>query len=359
MKILTVIGARPQFVKACMLSRWLKIDHDMKEVIVHTGQHYDSNMSDVFFSQLNLAKPDYQLSIGSSSHGEQTGKMLIELEKVMVKEKPDLVLVYGDTNSTIAGGLAASKLDIPIAHVEAGLRSFNRKMPEEINRIVTDHLSSLLFCPSQTAVDHLRNEGIKENVYNTGDIMYDAVLDFKERALEHSNLLSQLTLTANNFYLATIHRGENTDDLKRLSVIIDGLKQLDLPVLFPLHPRTNKQLKKWNITDTNQVSNIMFIEPISYFDMLTIASQAKYILTDSGGLQKEAYMLKIPCLTLRTETEWTETIDSGWNQLVDLSTSKNIVEAVLKTKIPKDYSSLFGNGEASDLMYQHIKSWLK
>ncbi|MBB6450005.1 UDP-GlcNAc3NAcA epimerase [Geomicrobium halophilum] len=359
MKILTVIGARPQFIKACMLSRWLKKDHEMKEVIVHTGQHYDSNMSDVFFSQLHLAKPDYQLSIGSSPHGEQTGKMLIELEKVMMREKPELVLVYGDTNSTIAGGLAASKLDIPIAHVEAGLRSFNRTMPEEINRIVTDHLSSLLFCPSQTAVEHLYDEGIKENVYITGDIMYDAVLDFKESALEHSNLLSQLPLTANNYYLATIHRGENTDDPKRLSVIIDGLKQLDHPVLFPLHPRTKKQLNKWNITDTNQVNNIMFIEPISYFDMLTVASQAKYILTDSGGLQKEAYMLKVPCLTLRTETEWTETIDSGWNQLVDLSTSKTIVDAVLKTKKPKGYPSLFGNGDASDLMYQQIKSWLK
>ncbi|GGB49086.1 UDP-N-acetylglucosamine 2-epimerase (non-hydrolyzing) [Virgibacillus dakarensis] len=346
MKILTVIGARPQFIKACMLSRMIRSDSKMEEIIVHTGQHYDDNMSAIFFNQLKLPKPDYYLGVGSGSHGKQTGKMLMDLEKVMLLVRPDIVLLYGDTNSTLAGSLTASKLHIPIAHVESGLRSFNKSMPEEINRIVTDHLSDWLFCPSNTAIENLKREGIEKGVYLTGDIMYDAVLHFKHHALKQSSILNELSLSKNNYYLATIHRGENTDDPERLKSILEAFQKVNMEVVLPLHPRTKSKINQFNFTDFISSSSIKIVEPLHYFDMLAVASQANAILTDSGGLQKEAYMLQVPCITLRDETEWVETVMAGWNHLVGTDTQQ-IVNTVKALQVPKEYVPLFGDGSTS------------
>ncbi|UOQ94525.1 UDP-N-acetylglucosamine 2-epimerase (non-hydrolyzing) [Halobacillus shinanisalinarum] len=346
MKILTVVGARPQFIKACMLSKTLKSNSKIEEIIVHTGQHYDDNMSAVFFKQLNLPKPDYYLGVGSGSHGEQTAKMLMDLEKVMTSVKPDIVLVYGDTNSTLAGSLAASKLHIPVAHVEAGLRSFNKKMPEEINRMITDHLSDYLFCPSNSAVENLRHEGINNRVYQIGDIMYESVSHFKPYALRQSSILKDLSLTENKYYLATLHRAENTDDPARLKSILEAIQQLQIEVVLPLHPRTKGKINQFKLTDIISSPSIKLIEPLNYLDMLAIASKARGILTDSGGLQKESYMLQVPCITLREETEWEETVRHGWNRLVGSSTQQ-ILDAVTTIQIPKEHPSLFGDGKTS------------
>ncbi|MGM7719603.1 non-hydrolyzing UDP-N-acetylglucosamine 2-epimerase [Metabacillus sp. Hm71] len=346
MKILTVIGARPQFIKACMLSKAFKSKPNIKEIIVHTGQHYDDNMSTVFFEQLKLPKPNYYLGVGSDTHGKQTAKMLTELERVMITEKPDIVLVYGDTNSTLAGSLAAAKLHIPVAHVEAGLRSFNKKMPEEINRILTDHLSTWLFCPSQTAVENLKREGIQSGVYQTGDIMYDSVLYYKPFALQHSNILSRLNLSAKTYYLATIHRAENTDDPQKLKALLETLQKMNEVLVFPMHPRTKHKIQQWGLTNLTLSPNIKIVEPLNYFDMLTVESQAKAILTDSGGVQKEAYMLGVPCITLREETEWVETVSAGWNQVTGANT-QCILEAVATINVPKNYPALFGDGQSS------------
>lgn len=354
MKILTVVGARPQFVKASILSRKFKEDHDVKEIIVHTGQHYDTNMSEVFFKQLQIPKPDYNLGVGSHSHGKQTAKMLSEIESILMKEKPDLVLVYGDTNSTLAGSLAASKLHIPIAHVEAGLRSFNKKMPEEINRLLTDHLSAWLFCPTKTAVTNLKKEGIDAGVYLTGDIMYDVILHFKKAALAHSTILSRLGLTAKDYYLATIHRAENTDDFDRLQTLLTVLSRLDRKVVLPLHPRTKGKMEQWKLDHLLTASHILPVEPLGYFDMLTLESQAKAILTDSGGVQKEAYMLQVPCITFRDETEWIETVQAGWNDLVGASDDQKILMAINNMRPPSLHPSLFGNGNASSKIYTAI-----
>ncbi|MFS0786523.1 UDP-N-acetylglucosamine 2-epimerase (non-hydrolyzing) [Shouchella sp. 1P09AA] len=355
MKIVTIIGARPQFIKACMVSRRLSQDSSIKEVLVHTGQHYNANMSDVFFEQLNIPKPNYHLGIGSGSHGEQTGKMLIEIEQVLLNEKPDAVMVYGDTNSTIAGSLAASKLHIPIIHVESGLRSFNRNMPEEINRIVTDHLSSLLFCPSQSSVKQLAYEGITKGVHATGDIMYDAVLYYQDKAKSHSTILDQLKLSPKDYYVATIHRAENTDSPDRLQAIMKGFTHLDKTVILPLHPRTKKQLENGQGLKELDGKSLLFIDPLDYFDMLALMSQAQTILTDSGGVQKEAYMLGIPCITLRDETEWIETVDAKWNQLVDANDSAAIIKAVQTAYKPSNYPALFGDGQSAEHIYQIIK----
>lgn len=346
-KILTVVGARPQFIKACMLSRLLQKNSNIHEVLVHTGQHYDDNMSSVFFNQLQLPTPSYNLNIGSGSHGKQTANMLSQLEEIMMLEKPSIVLVYGDTNSTLAGGLAASKLHIPIAHVEAGLRSYNKQMPEEINRVVTDHISSVLFCPTQAAVDNLKEEGIQKEVYLTGDIMYDAILYFKQYALKHSTILTTLKLSEKEYYLTTIHRAENTDDPHRLKTLLEALHQLDKVVIFPLHPRTKKCIEQANLTSMLTSSNIKTIDPLNYFDMLKLESNAKAILTDSGGVQKEAYMLKIPCITLRNETEWIETIETKWNTLAGASDSRKILQSVSELKEPTYYPSLFGDGNTA------------
>lgn len=348
MKILTVVGARPQFIKASMLSRLFKENINTEEKLVHTGQHYDANLSDVFFTQLQMPKPDYYLGVGSDTHGKQTAKMLSDIETILIKEKPDIMLVYGDTNSTLAGSLAASKLHIPIAHVESGLRSFNKAMPEEINRLLTDHLSSWLFCPTDAAVANLKNEGIAEGVYLTGDIMFDAVLYYKTIALKHSTLLSRLNLTPKDYYLATIHRAENTDNRNKLENLLNALYQLDRDVVMPLHPRTKNKIEKWKLDYFLSASHLHVIEPLDYFDMLALESQAKLILTDSGGVQKEAYMLQIPCITLRDETEWTETVQAEWNTLAGASDPQEILQKVRLIKKPASYPVIFGVGNTSE-----------
>lgn len=359
MKIVTVVGARPQFIKVSMLSRLFQKDPNIKEILVHTGQHYDANMSDIFFDQLKIPKPDYNLGIGSGTHGNQTGRMLSEIESILFKEEPNIVLVYGDTNSTLAGSLAASKLHIPIAHVEAGLRSFNKKMPEEINRLLTDHLSTWLFCPTKSAHSNLKREGIKDRVFITGDIMYDAVLHFKSEALKHSTLFSRLNLDKKDYYLATIHRAENTDRMDRLQTLLKVLSQLDRPVVLPLHPRTKKKIEHWNLESMITASHIHTIEPLNYFDMLALESEAKMILTDSGGVQKEAYMLQVPCITLRDETEWIETVEAKWNSIVGASDHQKILKEISAKKEPDSYPMLFGDGKTSEKIYRIIRGGKK
>ncbi len=310
--ILSVVGARPQFIKAAPVSRAIA-SRRMREVLVHTGQHFDPGMSDVFFADLGIPTPSYSLGIHSLGHGAMTGRMIERLEAVMLDEKPDLVVAYGDTNSTVAGALAAAKLNIPIAHVEAGLRSFNRRMPEEINRLVTDHLSTLLLCPTQAAVSHLAAEGITRGVHAVGDVMFDVALASTPVAEQRSKILETLDLAPRGYAVATVHRSENTDDRRRLEAIMawleDGAHQT--PIVLPLHPRTRQQLARWNITPTN----VRLIEPLGYLDMTRLVHHATAVFTDSGGLQKEAYFHRVPCVTLRDETEWTETIDAGWNRL--------------------------------------------
>ena len=312
-KVFTVIGARPQFVKAAAVSRVFASKKDIDEVIVHTGQHYDANMSDIFFNELEINPPKYNLEISGSLHGDMTGSMLKSIEPIMISESPDCVMVYGDTNSTLAGALAASKLSIPIVHVEAGLRSFNRAMPEEINRVLTDHISSLLFCPTQTSVKNLENEGISNGVHLIGDVMYDAALHMKDISANQSGVLEKLNLDSGEYHLATVHRAENTDNLEILSDIVNFLLEQNkiLPVVLPLHPRTKKVAEKSNL----DLSGLTLLDPVGYMDMTCLISNAKSIFTDSGGLQKEAYFHRVPCTTLRNETEWVETISHGWNRL--------------------------------------------
>ena len=331
MKILTVVGARPQFVKAATVSRIIRDQYaeQIQELIVHTGQHYDANMSDVFFAELDIPKPKYNLEISNASHGAMTGRMLEGIEKILLTEKPDYVLIYGDTNSTLAGALAAVKLHIPVAHVEAGLRSFNMRMPEEINRILADRVSSLLFCPTQTAVNNLHAEGITKGVHNTGDVMFDAALFYQDQAPQKSKILQELKLSPKEFVLTTCHRAENTDDPKRLENIVAALEQiaLKLPVVLPLHPRTKKLLTEHQLMD--KLKRVRFTEPLAFLDMIVLEQSACAILTDSGGVQKEAYFYQVPCITLRDETEWVETVELGWNQLVGADT-ENILTAFEK-----------------------------
>lgn len=340
MQVLTVVGARPQFIKSGPVSRALRAA-GMGETLVHTGQHYDLNMSDIFFDALGLTSPDHHLNIGSGSHGEQTGRMLASIEAVVQSSPPDVLLVYGDTNSTLAGALAAAKLHIPVAHVEAGLRSFNRRMPEEINRVMTDHLADLLFCPTDIAVDHLRNEGVTTGVHQVGDVMKDA-LDYW---MQQQSTCEPPTdnLEPGSYYLATVHRAENVDQPNRLLQIIDALETLDAPVVLPLHPRTRNALKG---LDTSTNDAIRWIDPVGYVEMLNLERGAKAILTDSGGVQKESYMMGIPCITLRDETEWTETVDAGWNTLVGADT-RRIRDAALSLRRPTERPALFGDGHAS------------
>lgn len=326
MKIVTIIGARPQFIKAAAVSRVLQAQTGIIEKLVHTGQHYDANMSDVFFSELEIPPPAYHLGIGGGQHGEMTGRMLAGIEAVLLKECPDWVLVYGDTNSTLAGALAASKLHIPVAHVEAGLRSFNRRMPEEINRVLTDHASDVLFVPTATAVTHLSREGITGNsVHLVGDVMYDAALYFAKKAERDSTILSTLNLSPAGYVLATIHRQENTDDVNRLRSIFDGLGSIDLPVVLPLHPRTRKKLEECKIVIA---PTIRLIDPVGYLDMVQLERCAAVVATDSGGVQKEAFFYGVPCITLRDETEWVELVDLGWNKIVPPTDPRLIAEAV-------------------------------
>ena len=311
-KILTVVGARPQFIKCATVSR--EIRKQATEFLVHTGQHYDDNMSEVFFRELDIPPPDLNLGIGGGAHGAMTGEMLRRIEEVLQAQKPDVVLIYGDTNSTLAGALAAAKLLVPVAHVEAGLRSFNRAMPEEINRVVADSLSRWLFCPTDTAVRNLANEGIKEGVHLVGDVMLDAYLDGLARSKKQSGILARLNLTPGGYHLATVHRQENTDDPARLKGIMEGLAEVgaNAPVIWPMHPRTTSRLVSHKIT---LPPAIRAIEPVSYLDMLALEADARVILTDSGGIQKEASWAGIPCVTMRDETEWVETVDRGDNIL--------------------------------------------
>ena len=313
-KIITVLGARPQFIKASVLSERFIDSDKTKEVIVHTGQHYDESMSGAFFQDLNIPPPKYNLSIQEKTHGAMTGKMIQKLEEVFEKERPDGVLVYGDTNSTLAGALVGSKMHIPVFHVEAGLRSFNKKMPEEINRILTDHVSNLLFCPTETSVENLKKENITQGVHLVGDVMYESCLKAKHIAEKKSNILEKLKLENQDFSTITLHRAENTDDPSKLKEILDFLNQESEkhPLIFPIHPRTQKKISEF---DLNMSKNIRVVEPLGYFDMINLVSHSTCVYTDSGGLQKKSFFLQIPCVTLRDETEWVETIESDWNRL--------------------------------------------
>ena len=310
--ILTVVGARPQFIKAAPVSAALA-RAGLREVLVHTGQHFDAQMSDVFFDELGLRPPDHHLQINSLGHGAMTGRMLEALEQVMLEARPAKVLIYGDTNSTLAGALAAAKLNIPLAHVEAGLRSFNRRMPEEVNRVLADHVSTLLFCPTHTAVANLNAEGISQGVHMVGDVMYDATIAAVKRARERSNILDAQGLTQGGYAVATVHRAENTDDPERLTRILAWLEGAarQRRIVMPVHPRTRKLLdaRRWAPT------GVKLLPPIGYLDMTMLLANAVEVFTDSGGLQKEAYFHRVPCVTLRDETEWVETIEAGWNRL--------------------------------------------
>jgi UDP-GlcNAc3NAcA epimerase len=342
MKILTVVGARPQFIKSAPVSRAIrKAGHT--EYLVHTGQHYDYGMSQVFFDELLIPQPDLNLGVGSGLHGQQTGEMLIHLEAVIWEQKPDWVLVYGDTNSTLAGALAAVKLHVPLAHVEAGLRSFNRQMPEEINRILTDHVSDLLLCPSQSAVDNLENEGITSGVHLVGDVMSDALNYAAKYASQQSMILRDLKLEEKGFLVATVHRAENTDAPERLRAILDAFNALDEPVLFPVHPRTRNALQQVKYT---LAPHVQLIEPLGYLDMVRLMQAARMILTDSGGMQKEAYWLGVPCVTLRDETEWLETVQAGWNILVGSDTAQ-IVAAIREWRASQEHPQLYGDGQVA------------
>lgn len=339
MKVVTIIGARPQFIKAAPVSRELRKRH--VEVLVHTGQHYDHAMSQIFFDELGIPPPDVNLGVGSGPHGAQTGAMLEGVERVLLAERPNWLLIYGDTNSTLAGALAAAKLSIPVAHVEAGLRSFNRGMPEEINRVVADHLSQLLLCPSVRAVSNLATEGVSSGVHLVGDVMSDTLLWVKQRLGARSvDLLQKLKLEPAGYLLCTVHRSENADNPERLTSILTALERLAEPVAFPIHPRTRKAIAScgWRAP-----RNVVLIDPLGYEQMITLADSARMILTDSGGLQKEAYWLGVPCVTLRDETEWQETVDAGWNLLVG-SNSDAIVSAVRHFVAPIIRAPLYGEG---------------
>ncbi|MFN6946974.1 MAG: non-hydrolyzing UDP-N-acetylglucosamine 2-epimerase [Cytophagaceae bacterium] len=353
MKIITVLGARPQFIKASVVSKLLKDLQNSKEIIVHTGQHYDNNMSSIFFKELEIPKPKYHLGIGSDTHGTQTGRMLEAIEDVLFKEKPDCVMVYGDTNSTLAGALAAVKLHIPLAHVEAGLRSFNRKMPEEINRVLTDHAADILFAPTLVAVKNLLNEGIANNkIHFVGDVMYDIALYYAAIAEQKSRILDQLDLKPKSYILATIHRAENTDNDKRLRVIFEGLIKVsrDMPIILPLHPRTRKVLGKLQMLD-NADSGLRLIEPLGYMDMVMLEKNARLIATDSGGIQKEAFFYRVPCVTLRDETEWVELVELGWNRLAVPDDSMRVAQVIRSTLDSHgDDGNPYGNGHSAELI---------
>jgi len=358
MKLANIVGARPQFIKAAMVSREIANHPEIEEIFVHTGQHFDDNMSKVFFTAMKIRSPDYNLGVNSLSHGAMTGQMLEKIEKVLMDEKPDFVLVYGDTNSTLAGALAAVKLHIPVGHVEAGLRSFNRRMPEEINRVLADHVSDLLFAPTKTAVINLKREGISEKkIFQSGDVMYDAALFFGKVAEKESDILAKSGITPKDYALVTWHRAENTDDSERLKAIFDGLKKAaeQIQVVLPLHPRTKLALEREGIA--NDVGKqLKIIDPVGYPDMIKLEKHARVIATDSGGVQKEAYFFKVPCVTLRTETEWVELVKVGWNQLADPTSAEKIFSAILKAKAPdkKNGKNIYGDGYASRKIVEEL-----
>lgn len=349
MKLVTIVGARPQFIKASVVSAALR--PLCQEVLVHTGQHYDTNMSDVFFNELGIPQPSYNLGVGSGSHGKQTGEMLMKIEEVLLRETPDLLLVYGDTNSTLAGALAASKIHIPVAHVEAGLRSYNMRMPEEQNRVLTDHISKWLFCPTQTAVDNLAKEGITEGCFVTGDVMLDSVLYFREVARKNPQktaIFDQLDIVPKQYRLATLHRAETTEGgLAAILKIFSAFEQLPQKVVLPIHPRT-RGLAEEAIKE-GRFQNIKLIDPVGYLEMLLLTDSACQVLTDSGGLQKEAWFMEVPCVTLRRETEWVETLQGNWNVLANLETEDILQKACNTVPDPAVRAAMpFGDGKASE-----------
>jgi UDP-GlcNAc3NAcA epimerase len=355
-RIVTVVGARPQFIKASAISRAIAArSQGLAEVMVHTGQHFDANMSEVFFSELDIAPPAYNLEISGGHHGDMTGRMLGAIEKVLLEERPDWVLVYGDTNSTLAGALAAAKLHVPVAHVEAGLRSFNVAMPEEINRKLADHISTLLLCPTETAIANLAREGLRRRIHNVGDVMYDVALHIRGKARQLSTIRERLGFAKRHYALATCHRAENTDDPQRFARIMDGIAQVArmLPVVLPLHPRTAKMLGRDGLA---ALRGVTIIEPVGYLDMVALEQGARVILTDSGGVQKEAFFYGVPCVTMRDETEWVETISLGRNVLVGAS-AEQIVAAVrdapsIATEPPAVLP--YGNGRAAEAIVSHL-----
>lgn len=343
MKLLTVIGARPQFIKAATVSRAIAVRQDIREVIVHTGQHYDANMSDIFFDELSIPRPDHHLGIGGGSHGAMTGRQIEAIERVLLDEKPDMVLVYGDTNSTLAGALAAVKLHIPVAHVEAGLRSFNRRMPEEINRILTDHASDLLFAPTATAMKNLSNEGLPPaRMHLVGDVMYDACLFYGTQARKPA-WFDPLSISEGDYVLATVHRAENTDDPVRLAGILQGLAAAERHVILPVHPRTQKQIESLGLSTP---AHLHLVPPVGYLEMVWLEKHCAVIATDSGGVQKEAYFHGKPCVTLRDETEWVELVTHGGNRLAG-SNADLIGELLRGAEIERSSGGLYGDGNAS------------
>ncbi|HNU97833.1 MAG TPA: UDP-N-acetylglucosamine 2-epimerase (non-hydrolyzing) [Candidatus Syntrophosphaera thermopropionivorans] len=344
MKIAQVVGARPQFIKLAPLSRLVREKHE--EIIIHSGQHYDIQMNDVFFQDMLIPAPDYNLDVGSGTQAQQTAEILEALEPVLIEEKPDWVLVYGDTNTTLAGALAAAKLGLKTAHIEAGLRSFNRSMPEELNRIVADHLSDLLFCPTDAAMNNLAKEGLAERAYLVGDIMTDSLKLGLELANDNSDILNELTLNSGSFLLLTLHRPYNVDDPKLLSLILTGLNSLNKLIVFPVHPRTRNILCQ---IEPEKFNNIRFIEPLSYLDFLTLMQASEMILTDSGGIQKEAYIIGKLCITLRPETEWIETVKTGWNILLPPQ-SKEFPEKILSVSKPSIHPPLFGSDVSQKIL---------
>lgn len=346
MKIVSVVGARPEFIQATPVSRALRLNH--QEILVHTGQHYDYLMSRAFFDELDIPVPDYNLEVGSGSHGQQTAEILVRMEEVLLREQPDLVMVRGDTNSTLAGTLAASKLHILVAHIEAGERSFDRRMPEEINRLVSDCVADLHFCVSRKAVRCLAAEGITESVYWVGDVMLDAMLQNRPIARRKSDVLTRLELEPGAYALVTIHRVANTDDPVRLNQIVETLNNAPEPLVFPAHPRTKKALARLGACFSGHVR---LIEPVSYFDMMILEENARLIATDSGGVQREAYFLGIPCLTLREETEWTETVKAGWNRLVGTDPDQ-VLDAWINFMPPAERPPVFGDGTAAQRIAQ-------
>lgn len=351
-KIFTVVGARPQFIKAAVVSRAITQTDGITEILVHTGQHYDSNMSDVFFDELDIPRPQHNLGIGGGTHGQNTGRMLEKLEALMLVEKPDWVLVYGDTDSTLAGALAASKLHIPVAHVEAGLRSFNRLMPEEINRVLTDHMSSVLFAPTATSVKHLGQEGIVGNkVQIVGDVMYDAALFYKARAKPPADLIIR-NWESGSFALCTVHRAENTDNADRMKGILAGLSEAPYPVVLPMHPRTSLRLARMGL---NMPSNVHVIDPVGYLEMVWLEMNCRLVITDSGGVQKEAFFHNKPCVTLRNETEWTELVELSVNKLVGVDSAR-ITDALSSdwNKANFNCSQIYGSGKSSHLIANYL-----
>lgn len=357
-KILTVLGARPQFIKASVVSHAIAATVGLKEVLVHTGQHFDTNMSDVFFADLGMNKPDYFLNINGGTHGAMTGRMLESVEKVLLKENPDVLLVYGDTNSTLAGALAAAKLQIPVAHVEAGLRSFNMNMPEEINRILTDRISEWLFTPTQTATANLQCEGFsKDKILEVGDVMYDVALHHGNRVQSDTGLMAELGLTERNYVLATIHRQENTDHPQRLAVIVEALIATahTLPVVWPLHPRTRAVLQKIGRFE-DLAMRVKLIEPVGYLDMVQLEKFAALIATDSGGVQKEAFFHQVPCITLRDETEWVELVAAGWNRMAP-PTNAEALQAALSVALGSRGLDVkpYGEGDAALRVVKYLQ----